>query len=136
MAMEGKRTVEELETLLRRFKEEGAPEEKRVEVKLEDPLLLLVAQHRRFRICRRTPFCPDEHCRSKKKILTFGRLAIHFQLEYITSKEDAIDMTRYSITKRLPRSIKTIVRTRTGELQVEDRRWSFWEGHHPGCTYM
>jgi hypothetical protein len=40
MAMGGERIVEELETLLRRFKEEEVPEEKMVAVKLEDPLFI------------------------------------------------------------------------------------------------
>jgi hypothetical protein len=78
MNMGGERIAKELQTQQRRFKEE-VPREKRVEVKLEDPLLLLLAQHRSFPICRRKPFCPDEHCRSKK-IATFGRLATHLQL--------------------------------------------------------
>jgi hypothetical protein len=50
MVMGGERVAEELEMLLRRFNEGEVPKTKIVELKPEDPLLLLslLAQHRSF----------------------------------------------------------------------------------------
>jgi hypothetical protein len=92
--MGGEQITEELEMLPKRFREEEVPDERMTKVKLEDQLLLLLAQHRSFQICRRAPFCPNKHCRSKKKILTFGRLVTHLQLEYGAPKDDPVDMVR------------------------------------------
>jgi hypothetical protein len=54
--------LERLENILERFKENEIPIEQCAEVTLQGPLLLLLAQHRSFRICRRKTFCPEENC--------------------------------------------------------------------------
>jgi hypothetical protein len=132
MAMKERNIEAELERLLGRLREEVVPEEKMIEVKLEDPILLFPAQHRSFRACRRQPFCPDEQCRSRKKITTLGRLATHLQLEPGATKKETVDLLQYFITRLLPKPIKRIITTRTGETQKG--RWNFWKCHYPGCT--
>jgi hypothetical protein len=71
--------------LLERFKDNKIPIEQRAEVTLQDPLLLLLAQHRSFRICRRTLFCLEENCRSRS-MRTVGEMALHTQREHEISQ--------------------------------------------------
>jgi hypothetical protein len=98
--------VNDLEALLDEFKHEEIPPDRFAEVILEDPILLLLAQHRSFRICRSEFFCPEEGCRPNKPITSLGRLAIHLQTFHDATKEETSDMVRYFITKLLPGRFK------------------------------
>jgi hypothetical protein len=65
----------ELETLLRSFEDdEIQPEEQSTEVSLAKRLLLLPAQNRSFRICRRELFCSDEGCHQARRYKSIGQL--------------------------------------------------------------
>jgi hypothetical protein len=74
---EADRFMEELETLLRSFEENEIQPEQFAQVSLQDPVLLLLAQHRSFRICRREIFCPIENCHPRKPLKTLGQLTNH-----------------------------------------------------------
>jgi hypothetical protein len=124
----------ELEALLRRFEEEEIPPELFAPVQLDDPLLLLLAQHRSFRICRREFFCPDERCRSAREITSIGRLTNHMQLEHGASKEDTADMIRYFISRLLPGQIRAEISQSDG--QLVELRLNFGRCHCPGCEYV
>jgi hypothetical protein len=52
--------LEELEALLKTFEDDEILPCAFVEVSLESPVLLILAQHRSFRICRRKFFCLEE----------------------------------------------------------------------------
>jgi hypothetical protein len=57
------RMVNDLEELMFDFEGDEIPSEKIGEVSLEDPVLLLLAQYRSFRICRNEFFFPESDCR-------------------------------------------------------------------------
>jgi hypothetical protein len=128
------RMLEELETMLRSFEEDEIGEEHWVEVSLEDPVLLLLTQHRSFRICRCELFCPEEGCHPNKPIKTLGQLATHMQLVHGATKEETSDMTRYFLSRLLSKDIEAIVTTGSGR-QV-NQNWNFCRCHYPGCKYI
>jgi hypothetical protein len=126
---------EELETLLRSFEEhEVPPEEQIAEVSLEDPILLLLAQSRSFRICRRELFCPDESCHLTKRFNGLGQLTNRMQTKHGATREETADMFHYFISRMLPWEIEMKVITRD-EHEVK-REWSFCRCHYPGCSYI
>jgi hypothetical protein len=51
-----------LENLLDTLERDEVPPERWTDVKLNDPELLLLAQHRSFQICRNHSFCPIQDC--------------------------------------------------------------------------
>jgi hypothetical protein len=126
--------VNDLETLLHTFEEEEVPEERLIEEKLEDPILLLLAQHRRFRICRSRFFCPVQEYILHKPITSLGRLATPLQTFHGAAKEDTADMVRYFIIKLFPNPIQAIYTTRGGR-KVHGRR-CLCRCHSPGYNYV
>jgi hypothetical protein len=124
----------DLEGLLKKFEEDEVPPEYFVKVTLEDPVLLLLPQHRSFRICRREFFCPEENCRSRKPIKTLGQLATHMQTIHGASKDETSDMVRYIIRKLLPGPVTQVVKTCRGREVRGD--WNLCRCHCPGCSYV
>jgi hypothetical protein len=124
----------EMEELVAIFQEADIDERDCTPVSLEDPILLLLAQHRSFRICRNTFFCPEEGCHPNREIKTLGRLAIHMQVIHGASKSETTDMVKYIISRFLPGPIDPIVPNRKGE-RVEGE-WTFSRCHCPGCEYI
>jgi hypothetical protein len=55
--------LEELETLLKTFEDDEVLPRDFAEASLESPVLLILAQHRSFRICRRKFFCLEDNYR-------------------------------------------------------------------------
>jgi hypothetical protein len=94
--------LERLERLLRRFQEAEIPIDQCAHVTLQDPLLLLLAQLRRFRIGRQTFFCPEESCRARA-LTSPGEMTLHIQREHGALKQETEDMVRYFIARFLPR---------------------------------
>jgi hypothetical protein len=86
-----------LESLLDSFRMEEVPEESLVPVSLEDPILLLLAQHRSFRICRREFFCPEENCHPSRPIRNVKQLAVHMQSVHGASEGETDDWINYFI---------------------------------------
>jgi (p)ppGpp synthase/HD superfamily hydrolase len=56
---DGRQILERLEDLLGSFEQNEIPIEQCAQATLEDPILLLLAQQRSFRIHRQTIFCPE-----------------------------------------------------------------------------
>jgi hypothetical protein len=77
--------INDLKILLKTFKREEISPKRSVKVMLEDPILLL-AQQRSFRICRREFFCPIRDYRPHKLITSLGRLATHIQTFHFATK--------------------------------------------------
>jgi hypothetical protein len=105
--------LEQLEELLTSFEQDEISIEECTQITLEDSLLRLLAQHRSFRICQRTIFCPEEKCRSKP-MRSLAALATHMHREHGASNEDTEDMVRYFISKMLPTKIKIEAKTEQG----------------------
>jgi hypothetical protein len=124
---------QQLEDLLGTFEENEIPIEQCSQVTLESPILLLLAQHRSFRICRRRIFCPEENCRSKV-MRNFAGLANHMQREHGATREETEDMVRYLISRMLPKDIEIAATTEQGDPVTGD--WNFGRYHHPGCNYL
>jgi hypothetical protein len=116
------------------FERDEIPPKRFTEVTLDDPILLLLAQHRSFRICRSEFFCPVQDCRPHKPITSLGRLATHLQAFHNATKEETEDMIRYFIIKLLPNPIQAIFTTRGGH-RVKGRR-CHCRYHSPGCSYV
>jgi hypothetical protein len=128
------RKLAELETLLSSFEKAEIPLDKLVEPSLEDPVLLLLAQHWSFRICRRDFFCPEENCRPKWPITTLGKLISHLKLVHRVGEEETADMVRYFLMKLLPGETEAVITAQDG--QRVKRSWDFCRYHHPGCSYV
>jgi hypothetical protein len=124
----------DLELMLDDYERHEIPPTRFAEVTLDDPVLLLLAQHRSFRICRSHFFCPVEDCDPFKPITSLGRLAIHLQTFHGVSKEETADMMRYFIMKLLPGPVKEVVTTLGGH-RVKGKR-CLCRCHSPGCTYV
>jgi hypothetical protein len=58
----------DLELMLDEFERYEIPPTRFAQVTLDDPILLLLAQHRSFRICRSDFFCPVQDCDPFKPI--------------------------------------------------------------------
>jgi 3-dehydroquinate dehydratase len=128
------RKLVELETLMREFERQELRPEQMTEITLEHPVLLLLAQHRCFRISRLELFCPEDNCRPRKAMKTWGQLATHMQEMHDASREETTDMVRYLISRFLPGSIEKTVKTQAGRRVVGN--WNFCRCHHPKCDYL
>jgi hypothetical protein len=106
--------IDNLEQLMETFEREEIPPERFTEAMLEDPILLLLAQHRSFRICRREFICLIQGYRPHKPITLLGRLASHIQPCHGATKQETADMVRDFISKLLTNPIQAITMTRGG----------------------
>jgi hypothetical protein len=77
--------INDLKTSLKTFKRDEIRPKRFAKVMLEDPILLL-AQQRSFRICRREFFCPIQDRRPHKLIISLGRFAKHIQTFHFATK--------------------------------------------------
>jgi hypothetical protein len=102
--------LEELEALLKTFEEDEVLPDDFAEVSLESPVLLILAQHRSFRISRRKLFCLEENCREREKIKTLNKYVMHMQKCHGASQKETMDMVSYMIRKFLPRPVEVVVR--------------------------
>jgi hypothetical protein len=125
--------LEQFEEQLTSFEQNEISTEECTQITLQNSLLRLLAQHRSFRICRRTIFRPEENCRSNP-IKGLAALANHMQKEHGGSKEDTKDTVRYFISKMLPIKIKIEAKKEQGN--TVNRHWIFGRCHHPGCNYL
>jgi hypothetical protein len=123
-----------LEALLGRFEEDEMDPDIMTQVTLEDPIVLLLAQHRSFRVCRSRIFCPDQHCKCTKKFATVGKLATHLVRDHQAQSEAVADIIGYFIGEMLPEPIRPILTDETGG-EVR-KTWGHVRCHHPGCTYF
>jgi hypothetical protein len=131
---EGRRLEKRLEGLLRSFEENEIPTGQFGEVTLQDPVLLVLAQHRSFRLCRKNIFCPIEGCPSTRKIGTVQKLMAHLQIEHGVAKEETIDIVQYLISQMLPGLAVPVLRKRGDH--VTRQKWDGIRCHYPGCTYV
>jgi hypothetical protein len=77
--------INDLKIFLKTFKREEISPKRFAEVMLED-LILMLANQRSFRICRREFFCSILDCRPHKLIASLGRLATHTQIFHFAMK--------------------------------------------------
>jgi hypothetical protein len=89
----------DLERILETFEQDEILQERLTEATFDDPILLLLAQHRSFRISRKEFFCPIQNCRPRKPITSLRRLATRMQTFHGAPKEEMIDIVRYLMTK-------------------------------------
>jgi hypothetical protein len=101
-------------------------------VSLRDLLLLLLAQHRSFPICRTDVFCPEEGCPSTRKVGTIQKLSAHLHMEPAVPKTETIDMVQYFIAQMLPGAIRPVLMKRGN--CVARQEWDGIRCHSPGCT--
>jgi hypothetical protein len=125
---------EELEALLKIFEEDEVLPCDFAEVSLESPVLLILAQHRNFRICRTKFFCLEKNCREREKIKTLNKYVTHMQKCHGASQKETMDMVCYVIRKLLPGSVEAIVRTDGGSRVRGD--WQLHKCHYPRCSYV
>jgi hypothetical protein len=130
--------TERLEETLQSFRDEEIRPDDFAQVTLQDPLLLLLAQHRSFRICRKEIFCPAEDCPSTRKIGTIQKLTTHLQIEHNVQKEETTDMLQYFVAQMLPEAVRPVLTKvlANGESQETKRRWDGIHCHYPGCSYL
>jgi hypothetical protein len=121
-----------LEGLLGSFAADEIPPDRHIGVSLRDPLLLLLAKHRSFRICWTDVFCADEGCPSRRKVGTIQKLSAHLHVEHDVSKTETIDMVQYFIAQMLPGPIRPVL-TKRGNY-VARQEWDGIQCHSPGCT--
>jgi hypothetical protein len=126
--------AERLEHLLQAFEEDEIPAEMFEDVTLQHPLLLILAQHRSFRLCRKEIFCPVEGCPSTRRISTIQKLATHLQAEHGVAKAETRDIVQYFLAQMLPEPVKPTLKKR-GDI-VAKREWDGIRCHYPGCTYV
>jgi hypothetical protein len=126
--------AERLEELLQSFEDNEIPFEAVGEVTLEHPLLLILAQHRSFRLCRKEIFCPIDGCPTKKKIGTIQKLMTHLQVEHGVTKTETTDIIQYFLAQMLPESVNPVLRKR-GD-QITKQKWTGIRCHSPGCNYV
>jgi hypothetical protein len=120
---EADRFMEELETLLRSFEENEVKADQFAQFSVQDPVLLLFAQHRGFRISRWEIFCPVENCHPKKPLRTLGKLTNHMQTVHGTSKEETVDMVRYFISRLMPFEIEIEMKVTARDGHPVTRKW-------------
>jgi hypothetical protein len=121
-----------LEGPLNSFAADEIPPDRHIGVSLRDPLLLLLAQQRNFRICRADVFCPDEGCPSTRKVGTIQKLSTHPHMEHDVPKTETIDMVQYFIAQMLPGVIRPVL-TKRGNC-VARQEWDGIRYHSLGCT--
>jgi hypothetical protein len=126
--------LEELEALLKTFEDDEILPCDFAEVSLESPVLLILAQHRNFRICRRKLFCLEENCREREKIKTLNKYVTHMQKCHGASQKETMDMVSYVIRKFLSGPVKAVVITDRGARVRGD--WRFHRCHYPGYSYV
>jgi hypothetical protein len=95
------------------------------------PLLLLLAQHRSVRICRRQFFCPEQSCQAREEIRTVNKYTTHLKCHHGVTEEDAADLFGHMVWKFLPSQIETVATTDEGEevrggKHVTDRMQNFF----------
>jgi hypothetical protein len=106
--------LEELEALLKTFEDDEVLPRDFAEMSLESPVLLILAQHRNFRICRRRFFCLEENCREREKIKRLNKHVTHMQKCHGATQKETMDMVSYAIRKFLPGPVEAVVRTDGG----------------------
>jgi hypothetical protein len=127
-----------LKEMLQSFQEEEIRPEDFAQVTLQDPLLVLLAQHRNFQICRKEIFCSAEDCPLMRKIGTIQKLATHLQIEHNVKKEETTDMVQYFIAQMLPEAVKSVLTEvlANGESRKTKRKWDGIRCYYPGCSYL
>jgi hypothetical protein len=126
--------LEELEALLKTFEEDEVLPDDFAQVSLESPVLLILAQHRSFRICRRKFFCLEENCQERETIKTLNKYVTHMQKCHGASQKETMDMVSYVIRKFLRGPVEAVVRTVRGVRVRGD--WRLHRCHYPGCSYV
>jgi hypothetical protein len=126
--------LEELETLLNTFEDDEVRSGVFAEGSLESPVLLILAQHRSFRICRRKFSCMEENCREQEKIKTPNKYVTHMQKCHEVTQKETMDMMSYVIRKFIPGPVEAIVRTDGGARVRGDRQ--LHRCHSAECSYV
>jgi hypothetical protein len=104
------------------------PEEVRP-TRLGDPVLMILAQHKAYRICGIIIFCPVDGC--MKQIANVSRLMGYLGRDHGAREEDTQDLIRFFIGTMLPRRLKVNLE-RTNGTQVHGE-WNVERCHWPGC---
>jgi hypothetical protein len=126
--------LEELEALLKTFEDDEVLPCDFAEVSLESPVLLILAQHRSFRICRTKFFCLEENCREREKIKTLNKYVMHMQKCHGASLKETMDMVSYVIRQFLMGSVEAVLRTDGGARVKGD--WRLHRCHYRGYSYV
>jgi hypothetical protein len=82
---------------------------------LGDPVLLIPAQHKAYRTCRLTMFCPADGC--TKRMANVSRLMEYLRRDHGVREEDTQDLVRFFIATMLPGRLKVNLQ-RTNGTQV------------------
>jgi hypothetical protein len=131
---EADQKLEELNTLLENFAREEIPPEHCADVEGDTPLLLLLVQHRSFRICRRLFFCPEEGCQAREEIRTVNKYTTHLKCHHGVTEEDAADLFGHMVRKFPPSQVETVVKTDEGE-EVRGGK-QIHVCRYPGCNFV
>jgi hypothetical protein len=94
---------EKLEELLHATQEAEVAPNDTIPINLDTPMVVLLAQYRCFRICRKEVFCPAERC--EKAFGDIGKLATHLRKAHSATAQATSDMVRYFIQNMLAERI-------------------------------
>jgi hypothetical protein len=123
-----------LESLLQSFGESETPREVMKRETLQDPLLLLLAQQRVFRMCRNSFFCPHDDCRCRIPIRSLTALALHLQVQHGARKQETEDMVPYFLVSLLPD--RPQIRVKTMEGREVNSEWNVRRCRYPECQHL
>jgi hypothetical protein len=100
--------------------------------RLGNQVLLILAQHKAYRICRTKMFCPVDGC--TKRIANVSRLMEYLRLGYGAREEDTQDLVRFFTGTMLPGRLKTHLQ-RTNGTQARGE-WNVEGCHCLGCRHL
>jgi hypothetical protein len=119
-----------LEALLQEFQQHR--EDLRIkDLKLDDPVLLLIAQGACHRACRTDRFCPHQGCNAKLR--NDPELLTHLNKKHEELDTGCRDLMRHYLQGMCPSQIH--IKLKIGE-EIVDRQWDVERCPYPGCDYF
>jgi hypothetical protein len=125
---------ERLQNFFQYLTEHPIPEEAKMEMSLEIPLIIALIQSRLDKICGDTVTCPVDGCTARPKNITF--LSKHLHAEHSCPLENCSDMIRFYIGQMFkePLTTKLIGRNERGEEFTLKKRWEMERCYLGKCT--